>query len=399
MSDLTGGNAPVAHNTAEGAGPRAFTLKSDMPYGVALNANEFRRITSNDAALTDAAKAALISILLVQEINVPTMCQMVFDVYAHWRDRDFDQFTAGTKIKLPQALTPNASIVPMYASGMKLDAGSGAQTTLTVTAFDKMHFLRFGAYTRSFVGEGGEGMTDERIFAELAASVQRLGFSSDGLNGQANGYVLQDNETNYDFLLRRCRDANYECMIKADGEEEQLFVRGTVDARSGAPPTPRPEGPTLLHKQDIEKISLDMRLPVLGSVVTTWGYNVLSGRSEMGHSGENASIDEVKESLTGFQVASAEPIPPSPMTVRRPDLSATASLDFIASAERAHRQAAFIEGEAILRTINFKAAAGVSVTIKGVNEQFDGRYCVVKSTHYFDENNNHTALALRRSGI
>lgn len=405
MSDLSGGEIPVAHNTVEGSKPSstpttpsAPSLHSEAPFGVALNANEFRRITSNGTDLTNTAKSTLMSVLLVQEINVPTMCQMVFDVDAHWGERDFDQFEPGAKLTMPQTLSGHASLVPLYACGLKLDA-TPTETTLTVTAFDAMHLLRIGAYTRSFVGEDGKGLTDERIFEELAASVQRLGFSSVGLNGQANGYVLQDNETSYDFLMRRCREANYECMIRVDGEQEELFVRGTIAPSNTELATPRPKGPTLLFKQDIEHIALDMRLPVLGSAVTTWGYDVSSGRAVMGHSHENASSDETGESSTGFQLANAEPLPASPMTVRRPDLANSGSLDFIAKAERAYRQAAFIAGEATLRTIDFKAAAGVSVGIKGVNAQFDGRYCVVKSTHRFDKSSNHTVLTLRRSGL
>jgi hypothetical protein len=404
MSDLSGGDLPVAHNTVEGSKPSstpttapAPSLRSDGPYGVAHNANEFRRITSNNADLTDTAKSTLLSVLLVQEINVPTMCQMVFDVDAHWGEKDFKQFQAGTKLTMPQTLPGQESIVPLYSCGMKLDA-TPTETTLTVTAFDAMHFLRIGAYTRSFVDEDGKGMTDERIFEDLAGSVQRLGFSSTGLSGQANGYVLQDNETNYDFLMRRCRDANYECMIRVDGGKEELFVRGTVPSSPGAPPPARPTGPTLVFKQEIEHISLDMRLPVLGSAVTTWGYDVSSGKAVMGHCDENASSDEKLEKETGFQVASVEPLPASPLTVRRPDLAASDALDFIAKAERAYRQAAFIVGEATLRTINFEATAGLNVNIKGVNGQFDGRYCVVKSMHRFDESANHTVLTLRRSG-
>jgi phage protein D len=293
---------------------------------------------------------------------------------------------------------------------MKLDA-TATGTTLTVTAFDAMHLLRIGAYTRTFNGKDAQGPTDAEIFKQLVESVRpanstagALVFHSEGLSNLANGYVLQDNETNYDFLMRRCREANYECMMRLRGKQEEIFVRGTVrDRQSGGTPTEsaqgpaaRPEGPTLYFKKDIEHISLDMRLPVLGSAVTAWGYDVSKGKAE-GYSAKNASIDEAGESSTGFGLASVL-LPASPMTVRRPDLAKKESLTFIAKAERAYRQAAFIVGEATLRTINFEAAAGVSVGILGVNAQFDGRYCVVKSMHRFDESTNRTVLTLRRSG-
>lgn len=402
MSEVTvGGDTPVAGNAAEGGAP-PVTRNADLSYGVTQNANEFRNFGSDGNAITSTAKASLVSVVITQEINTPAMCQLVFDVNERWGARDYDQFVPGAKLEMLSQVAREAALVPMYVSGMRIGA-NGGRMTLTVTGFDKLHFMRFGTRTKPFVKQGGEGMTDEEIFAELASSIDGLGFSSDGLNTALNPYVVQDNESDYDFLMRRCRESNYECSIKVDGDEETLFVRGNVfPPIPGKPSTPRPNELALVLKRDIQELTLEMRVPTVGSAVRSWGYDVSSGVWVTGYCDENASTDETRETqqgrTTGFQTAEGK-FPSSVTILRRPDLTDSASLDFVAGAERTRLQDLFVKGDATLRTINYQASAGVDVALTGMNVLFDGDYCITKSTHHFDGKGNHTVLALRRSGI
>lgn len=393
---------PVAHNAAQGVAPEK-TSGRQLTYGVARNANEFRNIDRNGEVITSTAKAALASMVITQEINTPTMCQLVFDVNEHWGKEDYDQFVPGSRLKMMSQAALEASLVPMYVSGMKLEAKDG-RMTLTVTGFDKLHFLRLGAYTKSFIKTGGDGMTDEEIFTELVSSIRSLGLSVNGLNTVPNPYVLQDNESNYDFLMRRCRESNYECWIEAKKSIERLVVRGNVFPPPGQQSSgPRPIGPKLALKRDIEKLTLEMRVPTVGSSVKSLGYDVSAGEWTTGYCDQSASTDETRETRpgrrTGFQAAGAAQFPPSPTTLRRPDLTTSASLDFVAGAERTRLQELFVKGDVTLRFVNYEASAGVNVDIAGTNAQFDGQYCVTKSTHNFDGKNNYTVLELRRSGI
>lgn len=391
MSDLLGGrgSTPGAHNAAEG-GAQAKTGGTGLSYGVALNANEFRNLTSNGKRITPTASAAQVSTVFVQEINLPSMCQIVYTVDEHWTESDFAQFKIGSKLGVSDlAMSADAqapALPPMYVSGMSFEARaeSGGRSTLTVVAFDKLHWLRFGAYTKPFVKQ-----TDEKIFESLA-SAAGLTLSAIGLRGGAYPYVLQDNETNFDFLLRRCRQANYECMIAMQQKKEKLVVRPSAQ---GQPPGKL----ALVYKQDIEAITLDMRVPTVGSPVASWGYDVSKGEWMMGYYDEDTERDKMKGQTTGFQAV--RPFAPAPITLRRPDLPDNGTLEYVAAAARSERQAAFVEGTATLRNINMKTSAGVNVEIKGLNIFADGWYYIVKSTHQRDRHGDHTVLDLRRSGI
>jgi len=395
MSDFLSGDkgTPTAHNAADGgAQARTSTDSLNLTYGVARNANEFRNITSNKQKITAAASAAQISTVFVQELNVPAMCQIVYEVDEHWSKDDFAQFKPGAKLEISDggaSESESTALPPVYVCGMTLEASAeaGGRSTLTVTAFDKMHFLRFGAYTKPFVQQD-----DSSIFESLLLSLEGLTLSAIGLKGGKYPYVLQDNESAYDFLLRRCREANYEYMIAVVGGTEKLIVRSSNQGQSPG------ENSVLVFKQDVEAITLDMRVPTRGSAVRSWGYDIKGGDSVMGDNDSDSARDKMKGGQTGF-AAAAEGFLASPMTLRRPDLNDKDTLDYIAAAARTQQQDVFIEGSATLRQLNFRAAAGVNIELKGMNALFDGWYYIVKSTHQRNRRGDRTIVNLRRSGI
>lgn len=338
----------------------------------------------------------MVSAVVVQEINVPAMCQIVFEMSERWGNTDLVQFTPGRELSIANsvsneeivALTKTGALAPMYVTGAKFDANAG-RSTLTVTAFDKMHYLRFGTYTKDFTKQN-----DEAIFEWLAKSCD-LTLVPQALKIEPYPYVLQDNETKYDFLVRRCQQADYECMVDSLDGVERLIVRKSQQGEN--PPMVGDRRLALAYKQDVAEISLDMRVPTLGATVFAWGYDVSLGKSDMGACSTDSAIDESVGAHTGF--ALAQPFGPSPITQRRPDLNDRASLDFVAEAERTHHQHALIEGAATLRRCNLQAKAGVNVMLEGTGTCFDGLYYIVKSTHRFDRERDQTVLDLRRSAI
>jgi phage protein D len=383
MSDLLGGNeTPVAHNGAQGGGGslRADGIESSV--GVALNANLLSNITSDGTKVADAVKAAWISTLVVQELNVPTMCQMMFSIGERWKTTDSKKFKPGAKIEIKGDEYTDALPAPVYVSGMMLEGGA-SRLMLTVTAFDRLSFLRFGAKTQSFVE-----MDDQEIFQKLLSDPQSgLTLVASGLKMDRYPFVLQDNETRYDFLVRRCRQANYECMV--EGEGEILTVRPCAQ---GASDTPLSLG----YHIDVGEMNLDMRLPTLGSKVTSYGYDISTGSVVQGSLSPGTPA-EGPSAKPGFDLAGS--FGPSPMTLRRPDLCDMSSLDAVAKAEHEYRQNALIEGEVKLRTVNLKAKAGINVKLQGTDTDFDGVYYVTKSTHRVDRSGARTTLAVKRSGM
>ncbi len=397
MSDLLGGGStiPTAHNAAEGGATLARPGGSGLSHGVARNANELRNVTVDEQHVTPTASAAQVSAVFVQEINMPAMCQVVYAVDEHWTERDFKQFKFGGKLEFSDLAlggTAQGAALPVtYISGMTFEARpeSGGTSLLTVVAFDKLHWLRFGAHTTPFVNQ-----TDKQIFESVVSLVEGVTLSAVDMPDNAYPYVLQDNETDYDFLMRRCEEGNYECMVKTEKNIEKLIVRPSIQGKS-------PGELALVYRQDIEAISLDLRVPTVGSPVTSWGYDVTTGK--MGEELKGyCDKDDYRNPMTGrtagFQ-ASQSFASTVPMTVRRPDLRDPGALNYAAQAARTLRQNVFLEGTATLRDINLQTTAGVNVALTGVNAFVDGWYYIVKSTHERDRQGDRTVLGLRRSGI
>lgn len=385
MSDLMSGKSPVAHNAAKGGAAKAPADGHQLPYGVARNANDFRNLKSDGRSVTPTANAGQMSATLTQEINAPAMCQFVYHIDANWTQADFDQFKPGSKLEIQNQDIQAAELAPLYVSGISLDASAGESThsALTVTAFDRMHFMRFGAYTAAFVQKN-----DAAIFRWLANSAD-LKLDASGLSDDSYPYVLQDNETCYDFLLRRCAQGEYECMVvSARGLETLVVGRRRYDD------TP---AQTLVYNHDIVAINLDMRAPTLGSTVAAWGYDVIHGKPVMGSFGSNSPEFRMKGKQTAFEAA--KPFGSSPVMLRRPDLIDERSLGSLAGAERGRLQDTFVEGSATLKDLDLKATPGTIVAIDGLSGTFNGLYQVVKSTHRIERGRNFTVLNLRRSGM
>jgi phage protein D len=383
MSDLLGSSkAPVAHNSAQGGAGSVHAFGIGPSVGVALNANLLSNITSDGIRVAESVKSAWMSTVVVQEMNVPTMCQMMFSIGEHWKATEYKKFKPGAKIDIMGDDLTHALPAPVYVSGMRVEGGIG-QLMLTVTAFDKMSFLRFGRYTQSFVE-----MADGEIFRKLLSEPDSgLTLLASELSMDRYPFVLQDNETRYDFLVRRCRQANYECMIEGEGGVEFLTVRACAQGGSSSPIL-------LGYHIDIAELNLDVRLPTLGSKVTSYGYGISTGAVIQGNLSPGLPA-EGPGAKPGFDLASA--FGPSPVTLRRPDLADVSSLNAAAKAEHDYRQNTLIEGEVTLRNINLKAKAGINVKLEGTDTDFDGVYYVAKSTHRVDRNGARTTLAVKRS--
>jgi hypothetical protein len=389
MSDF-GGGKPAARNAAEGGAAPASDDGGLQTYGAVRSANEFRNITSDREKITPVASSGFVSAVVVQEINAPAMCQVVFNVEANWADKDFEQFAPGRRLDIPDDAVQDEQLPPMYVSGLTLDGstGTGMRSTLTVTAFDKMHFLRFGEYSKSFADQ-----SDKDIFEWLVKTV--------GMKFYAMGYVstlkypffLADNETRYDLLLKICRQGDYECVVKLDGiaEKKETLVVGKRNYTNSA------LDPPLFYNYDIEAINLDMRVPTLGETVTVRGYDISRGEPLSKLESNGSSLSVMKGKQTAF--SGAQPFGESPVTLKRPDMNSEDTLDNIATAQRQRLQDTFIEGTVTLRQINLEACPGVNVDLRGINSRFDGLYHVVKSTHRIDRNRNFTILNVTRSGM
>jgi phage protein D len=336
------------------------------------------RILKNGSALPPALLASIRNLQVQDEINVPAMFSFTLDIGApEGRGQiDFDTFQPGDRIDILLGLDKLDKLITGDVTAV--EPRFNAYATATVRGFDRMYRLRFGTRTATYLDQD-----DNQIVRQVAAS-SGLQARLDGNPGTVNRYVLQNNRTNYDFLLSRCKQLNYELTM----DQATLVFRPSAE---GASPTRK-----LAWPADVEEVDLRMKVPTLGDKVTVVSYDLASNKVISAEASSGAPRDKMGGTETGYQAARA--FPDSAITLERPNITSVEALQEVAKAQYESHLASFIEGSASLRG-DPGLKAGVNIRLSGLGKRFDGIYYVTSSTHSYDDSTGYrTSIEIRRSG-
>jgi phage protein D len=109
-------------------------------------------------------------------------------------------------------------------TGLELSFPERARALLTVRGYDRLHRLRRGRRTRSYLQS-----RDSDVARRIASD---LGLKPDGVedSDEVHAYLLQTNQTDIDFLLTRARAIGYELLV----EDKTLRFRKIKSDRAKA---------------------------------------------------------------------------------------------------------------------------------------------------------------------
>jgi uncharacterized protein len=176
-------------------------------------APDFRILLDGAPLSADAAK----SVMNVSVVSEPdTLDQLTLTVanplpemrWTHGTDAGF--FREGQRVTVELGYVGRTR--PMFKGVLTSIAPSFPEAgapTLTVTGHTRMHALRGATKTRTFTG-----MTDAEIAAQIGGDAG-LGVDADP-NGVKYDYVIQYNETDLAFLMRRARRIGFELTVEGD---------------------------------------------------------------------------------------------------------------------------------------------------------------------------------------
>jgi phage protein D len=332
------------------------------------------------------------AIRVTQGICAPTMFEVVISAESMedpWWAMTLDEFEPGDEIGISLGSQHAKRLVtgPITMIWPDLNAEPGKPSKVTIAGFDHMVRLRFGTHTRVF-----EEFTDHRIVKKIAEAAGLLPVEMDDLEGKPRPYILQDNESDYDFLLRLCAQRNYELLMKET-------VRGpTLVFRPSAQGLPTDE--TLLYHRDFESISLQLSVPERGSRVEALGFSVEtgSGKDLIGRAySRSTERDKMDGKKTGYEMASR--FPSSMIVFERPDFVALEAAQDFAEAQYTRGFRSFIRGKLRLCNGNSAMAAGMNVQVTGLGGRFNGLYYIDKAVHEYKDGFYSTEIEVRRSGI
>ncbi|MFC5475561.1 phage late control D family protein [Paraherbaspirillum soli] len=338
------------------------------------------RILKNNSALPMSVMAAIQSVRVEQEINVPTMFSFTLNSVASgggWQDINLDLFKPGDQITVFLGLDMTQQMVNGEITA--IEPHFGEYSSVTIHGFDRLYRLQFGTRSRTY-----RDMNDSEIVAQLARSAG-LTVRPEGNPGLRVGYVLQNNLSDYDFLLGRCEQLNYELQM----DDTTLVFRPSA---AGASATK-----SLNYPDDAGEISLILRLPTMGQEVSVKGYDVTSNRVLTATVSSGTAQGKMGGKQSGYQLA--QDFPTSAMQLERPNIDTPEALQQVAAAQYQRHLNQFIEGRtSVLGDPGL--VAGVNVKLSGLSPRFNGIYYITASVHRYDVNDGYrTDLKLRRSGI
>lgn len=332
--------------------------------------------------LSADAQADVLSLSVSQDIDAPGMFTMemynwdMTQLQVKWVDDDL--FAPGKEVEIQMGyLETLETLLVGDITGLEPVYSADAPFTLTVRGHDKRHRLLRGRKTRSFLE-----MTDSDIAGKIASDAGLQQSVEDTEVIQA--YVLQHNQTDWDFLQARAKRIGYEVGI----DRNMLQFRKQSIASSSE----------LTLRLNDQVIEFTPRLTTLTQVssVDVHGWDLTKKESIQGTAAPGKEWSKLEGDTVGPQAAETAFGKAGRAEVRSP-ISTKAEADQMAEGLFNTMALAYITAEGV--TIGTpKLRAGMVVEIQDVGERFGGLYYVTSTTHTISARTGYqTAFTAKRN--
>jgi len=321
---------------------------------------------------------------IAEDIDVPSMFELKFVTWDLAKQKitwvDDDLFQVGREVEIQMGYEKNIkSIIIGEITGLEPEFPRDQVPILRVRGHDLRHRLLRGHQTQSFVK-----MKDSEIASKIAREK--------GLTPQVNhskttlDYVLQHNQTDWDFLKSRAERIGYEIFI----EKKTLYFRPQKNDQAKILTLTYSENlldflPRLSSLNQVEKIEVTGWIPKeKNSVLGQAG----SGQENSKMGGSKTGADAVKSVFK----SSVNRVIAQPVTSK-------AEADQIALGQFQNRAIDYITAEGSCLG-NPDLQVGKVIEIQGVGKKFTGLYYVVKTLQRWSlDEGYHTFFTARRTAI
>ncbi len=343
-------------------------------------APEFR-VRVDGRELPVAAAADLRAVSVVDDVDALGMftftlfCWDSAEMKVKWLDDDL--FEEGNAIEIKMGYRDNLeTLFKGEITGLEPDFPSGEPPTLTVRGYDRRHRLMRKRKTRTFLS-----MKDSDIAAQIAGDA---GFSPDVDNtGVTLDYVLQHNQTDWEFLKARAQRIGYEVVI----DDRTLLYRPRQNAGSGA----------VTLKREIDLLDFNVRLSTMEQVeeVIVQGWDAkkkeeVISRSTTGEErpmGGSASGPVTVRDAFGQTGSVAVDMP----------VQSQAEADKLAGGWFSEMALRYVVGEGVCIG-RPDLRPGCLVEIEGIGRRFSGSYYVTSTEHAYTTSSGYrTSFSVKRN--
>ncbi len=351
--------------------------------------NQFK-LKVNGAPFAKPDMDAIVDLVVDSDYFLPTMFEITLQdtqnaISHNFEYIDSDKFKIGSAIEISVSADDSVtgkvesllvkgeitSVEPVYTdNGLAL---------LKVAGYDRSHRLTRGKKTRVFGdGKAASSTSEQDIISKIA---QEAGLSANidgsGLSSLKYAYVMQYNQSDWDFLWARARAIGYQVYV----QDKAFYFQKAGKERSTGTQVELKWGETLTSFEP--RISLmnqaseaefrgwdpNQKKEIVGKA-TSASYEI---PSQIGFPDKTGGATLKKAFSAAAQVSVDQPVLNQGMAKQ------------MADADLSARESEFIQADGFLPRGNPKLLAGSKVKIKNVGQRFSGTYYLTKVRHQLRE--------------
>lgn len=314
--------------------------------------------------ISEGVMDKMVSIEVDDSLNIPDMFTLQF------RDPDLEltganTFDIGKEVELSvRGQNDTTALMTGEITSIETSFRQGTGAILIVRGYDQSHRLNRGRQTRSFVQ-----MTDSDIANRIAREMNlRTDVDS---TSEVYEYVLQENQTNLEFLQARAGRIGFRVMVEGD----TLSFKNAPQSSS--------ETPTLEWGDNLLEFNARLTTSRQVSEVEVRSWDPQSRREIVGRADRPQGTPEVGESRQGGQIAEeAFGQAGREIVVNRP-VSTQAEADALAQSLLDEMADGFIQADGACSG-NPAVCAGAMVELRGLSRRFNGRYRISHALQKYD---------------
>jgi phage protein D len=327
------------------------------------------RLQINGQAFPLDARADLIAVSVLEDVNAASMftftllCWDGVAMRVKWIDDDF--LKEGNSVKIDIGYRDKVeTLFTGEITGLEPEFSNEQPPTLTIRGYDRRHRLMGRRKTRTFLN-----MKDSDIANQIAAD---WSLTPEVRDTQVTlDYVLQHNQTDFEFLQERAQRIGYEMVVT----DTTLRFRQRQNAGNAS----------VRLRREIELLDFNARLTTIGQIeeVFVQGWNPKNKEEFVARAGtgdERQMGGSASGPATARQVFSGT----GGTTVNMPVLS-QAEADQLANGWFGEMALRYVEGHGVCIG-RPDLRAGILVEIEGLGRRFSGSYYVTSTEHSYRPN-------------
>jgi len=339
------------------------------------------RLTINGRNLDGEVQEDISRITVQYEMNLPSMFSFEYNTFNEtkgtWQGIDLKSFNLGDKTKVYMGMGELVSMMEGEITAIE-PVFDEDYSRVVIRGYDSLYRMRFGSRLHVYTNT-----TDSAIVKYLS---KKSGIEAVVDSPTVNyPYLLQNHQSDYDFLMKRANRIGYEVLI----EKGKLHFR---ESQEGKAPVE-----TLMYGKDLDSFSASLKALTQGSKVEVRGWDQSKKKAMSSMSSQGSEISRMGGRNTGFSLTSSK-IKASPIAFSSGMVVTPEDAQNVAKGTYNKELIHFVEGEGECSGLP-SIRAGVNVNLKGLGDKFSGTYYVVGALHSYDMKGYITRFLVRRTAV